>query len=231
MSNAQRVVIVEDDATVRLVVSEYLRGQGYRVDGFGDGASGLRAALQDPADVLIVDRMLPGVSGDELCRQVHEVLPTPILMLTALGKVADRIDGFEHGADDYMAKPFALRELHLRVEALLRRSAAPPVEAFEVGRFRVEPSRRKIWRKGREISLTSREYELFHFLLRNPDRVISRDELFQRVWGWGHGDPSTVTVHVRRLREKIEDDPRFPCYLRTEWGAGYRFTVGGDQGC
>ncbi|MDQ0708975.1 two-component system response regulator RegX3 [Arthrobacter woluwensis] len=221
-----RVMVVEDDPTVRMIVSDYLRAAGYAVAQHADGASARDALRDQVPDVLIVDRMMPGLSGDELCREVRTFSDVPIMMLTAMGAVEDRIEGLEHGADDYLSKPFALRELQLRVAALARRrvsSSAP--SAFTAGRFRIDPAHRRVWADQREVALTTREYELFLYLVQHPDQVVSRDEILREVWGWGFGDPSTVTVHVRRLREKIEPDPRFPCYLRTEWGAGYRFTI------
>ncbi|MGO4535227.1 response regulator transcription factor [Leifsonia sp. 2MCAF36] len=221
-------MIVEDDPAVRQVVRDYLVSAGYRVEAHGDGVTALRTLRDARPDVLVLDRMLPGISGDELCREARAIDPRlPIIMLTALDAVEDRIDGLERGADDYLAKPFALRELLLRVNALVRRRRAEPSEAraFDVGPFRVDPARRAVLRGGRPISLTSREYELLLHLIRNPDRVVSREELLREVWGWDSGDPSNVTVHVRRLREKIEPDPREPQHLVTEWGAGYRFVV------
>lgn len=228
MENGVEVMVVEDDATVLGVVMDYLRGRGYSVDGLGDGFAARSALLTARPDVLILDRMLPGVSGDELCRQMRQASPqTPIIMLTALDAVEDRIDGLEHGADDYMAKPFALRELQLRIDAAVRRARGSHVSSapFSLGPFQVDPSRRHIWLAGEEMTLTAREYELFLFLLQNPERVLSRDDILREVWGWSFGEASTVTVHVRRLREKIEPEPRFPRYLLTEWGRGYRFTV------
>lgn len=228
MANAVEVVLVEDDATVLTVVAEYLRRRDYSVTAFSDGLSAQAALREARPDVLILDRMLPGVDGDELCRQVRAQSPQiPIIMLTALGAVGQRIDGLEHGADDYIAKPFVLRELQLRIDAMVRRSRAAHVAPlpFTLGPFRVDPVRRRIWLDQQEMSLTSREYELFLFLLQNPDRTLSRDDLLRQVWGWSFGAASTVTVHVRRLREKIEPEPRFPRYLLTEWGQGYRFTV------
>jgi two-component system response regulator RegX3 len=226
-----RVIIVEDDTVVRSVLADYLRAAGHEVDTYGDGVSARDAARVQMADVLIVDRMLPGISGDELCKQVREYSDVPIVMLTALSTVDARIEGLEHGADDYVVKPFSLREVQLRIEAIMRRRSNPQSQAvFSVGRFRVDPTRRRIWSGHKQIALTSREYELFIYLARNAGRVVSRDEILREVWGWSFGDPSTVTVHVRRLREKIELDPRFPAVLRTEWGAGYRFCVL-DESC
>lgn len=224
------LMIVEDDPTVRSVVVTYLRTHGFTVTWHADGVSAREALRASVPDLVILDRMLPGINGDDLCREVRESSQVPIIMLTALGAVDDRIDGLEHGADDYLTKPFALRELFLRINALLRRTRQAPTtsEPFEVGIFRVDPTHRRIWLGIREITLTTREYELFLFLLQHHERVLSREEILREVWGWEFGDASTVTVHVRRLREKIEDDPRYPRFLLTEWGAGYRFAVEGD---
>lgn len=228
MEQGVEVMVVEDDATVLGVVSNYLQGRGYSVTGIGDGLAAREALRTQRPDVLVVDRMLPGVSGDELCRQVREQVPqTPIIMLTALDAVEDRIDGLEHGADDYISKPFALRELQLRIDAMVRRArdSHMTLAPFTLGPFRVDPAHRRIWHNGDEMTLTTREYELFLFLLQNPNRILTRDDMLREVWGWSFGEASTVTVHVRRLREKIEPEPRFPRYLLTEWGQGYRFTV------
>lgn len=228
MDRRSEVMVVEDDATVRAVVGDYLRDSGFSVSLFADGLAARRALERHLPDVLVLDRMLPGLSGDELCRAVRKFSDVPILMLTALGAVEHRIAGLEYGADDYLGKPFAARELLLRVQALLRRRVAPaPLSVVEVGPFRVDPAHRKVWWSGREIALTTREYELFLYFAQRPNQVLTRDEILRDVWEWKFGDPSTVTVHVRRLREKIEDDPRFPRYLRTEWGAGYRLVPDG----
>ena len=228
MEKSVEVMVVEDDSTMLAVISDYLRRRGYVVTGIGDGLAARDALRTARPDVLVLDRMLPGVSGDELCLQVRMTAPqTPIIMLTALDAVADRIDGLEHGADDYITKPFALRELQLRIDGMLRRARNAHVTSapFTLGPFRVDPAHRRIWLDGDEIALTTREYELFLFLLQNPDRVLTRDDILREVWGWSFGEASTVTVHVRRLREKIEPEPRFPQFLLTEWGQGYRFTV------
>lgn len=225
MDSRQRVMIVEDDPTVRGVVSDYLRSSGYAVTSFSDGVRARDALTQDLPDLLIVDRMLPGLSGDDLCRVVRRRSDIPILMLTALSAVDHRISGLERGADDYIAKPFSLKELQLRVGAQLRRhSPSAPAAAFTIGAFRIDPGHRRVWRDNDEIALTTREYELLLFCIQHPDEVLTRDTILGEVWGWTVGDASTVTVHVRRLREKIEPRPREPVYLRTEWGAGYRFT-------
>lgn len=232
-AGAARVMLVEDDPTVRGAVAQYLGAHGYDVRSYANGVAARAAILAESpgnrADVLVVDRMLPGLSGDEIVREVRARSQVPILMLTALAEVDDRVEGLELGVDDYLAKPFSLRELTLRIGALVRRSRAATVAAdrFSTGDFEVDPAHRRVWVRGAEALLTAREYELLRFLVGHPDRIVSRDELISEVWGWSFGDPSTVTVHVRRLREKIERDPAEPRYLRTEWGAGYRFSVTG----
>jgi DNA-binding response OmpR family regulator len=232
MQAGSRVMVVEDDPAVRTVVADHLRLAGCLVALHTAGTTAWEAFTAEAPDLLIVDRMLPGMSGDELCRRIRAVSTVPIIMLTALDGLEHRIDGLESGADDYLAKPFSLRELQLRVNAQLRRSnpAATPL-TFHAGPFRVDAAHRRVWFDDREIALTTREYELFLYLARNPDRVISRDEILREVWQWGFGDASTVTVHVRRLREKIEPDPQIPTYLRTEWGAGYRFVLTASAAC
>lgn len=230
MSAQPHVMVVEDDATVRTVVADYLRADGYRVSVYAEGTSAHAALSATLPDVLILDRMLPGIDGDRLCSAVRLRSDVPVLMLTARAAVDDRIDGLEAGADDYLTKPFAMRELQLRVRALLRRRLPDPQTAsFSVGPFRVDPTRRHVWMRGREVSLTSREYELLAHLVRHPGEVLSRDDILSAVWGWSFGDASTVTVHVRRLREKIEPDARQPVFLRTVWGVGYRFLPEGDR--
>lgn len=225
------MVIAEDDPIVRGAVSDYLRAHGYTVDAYANGVAARDAIATGVPDLVIVDRMLPGISGDELCHAIREHSDVPILMLTALGEVEQRIEGLEAGADDYLAKPFALRELELRMDALLRRAlraSAPP--SFTAGDFEIDSARRRAQVRGVEVSLTAREYELLVHLVRNPNRTVTRDEILRDVWAWSFGEPSTVTVHVRRLREKIEQDPREPQYLHTVWGAGYRFSSEGMAG-
>lgn len=225
------VVLVEDDRRVRTAVAAYLRAKGFRIDEYADGETARAAVQRSTPDVLVLDRMLPGLSGDDLLREVRTRSDVPVIMLTALGASGHRIDGLELGADDYLAKPFALRELQLRISKLLRHrvSRQSPLAPFVVGRFRIDPTLRRITCGSTDVELTGREYELLLFLLKNPDRVISRDEMLREVWGWSTGDASTVTVHIRRLREKLEADPRDPVYLRTEWGTGYRFTPSGKS--
>lgn len=227
-------MVVEDDPVVQGAVRDYLGAVGYRVSVHDNGMRALLDLGGALPDVLVLDRMLPGLSGDEVCRRVRAVAPRlPIIMLTALDGVEDRIEGLERGADDYLPKPFALRELRLRVDALVRRSRADPGSStpFAVGPFRIDPARRSVWSGAHEIGLTAREYELLLYFVQNAERTVSRGELLREVWGWAFGEPSNVTVHVRRLREKIEPEPHEPRHLITVWGAGYRFTVAAGVSC
>ncbi len=225
------MLLVEDDPTVRTVVDDYLTAHGYEVRAVSDGVRAVAELEERVPDVVVLDRMLPGLTGDEVLRRARELSGVPVLLLTALDSVGARIDGLERGADDYVTKPFVLRELHLRVAALVRRSAdaRAPLSPFHVGPFRVDPSLRRVSRHGEEIVLTAREYELFVHLVKHADGVVTREDVLREVWGWSFGEPSTVTVHVRRLREKIEPDPAEPRYLRTVWGSGYRFTPDGRE--
>ncbi|MDP5228210.1 MULTISPECIES: response regulator transcription factor [Arthrobacter] len=231
MNSSPEILVVEDDRTVRTVVGDYLSTQGFSVTLVDNGADVLRQFAEHRPDLVVLDRMLPGLSGDEVCRRLREISDVPIIMLTALDAVPDRIAGLESGADDYLAKPFALKELRLRIDGLLRRArqaGSSPLE-FSLGPFRVDPAKRRVWRDGAEISLTTREYELFLFFLRNPGRTVTREEILQEVWEWHFGDASNVTVHIRRLREKVEADPRYPAHLVTVWGSGYRFDIRGER--
>lgn len=223
----RRVLVVEDDPTVREVACDYLRSAGLIVDEAIDGISALTAAARTGPDLIVLDRMLPGISGVEVCRRIRHEASTPIIMLTALGSTEERIEGLEAGADDYLAKPFSPRELVLRVQSILRRSVTDitPEAPFVLAGFRVDASNRRIFKDGRLLGLSVREFDLLAFLLKHPDQVFSRTQLLKEVWRWDFGDLSTVTVHVRRVREKIEADPTKPRFLTTEWGVGYRLSV------
>ena len=222
-----RVLVVEDDPTVREITRRYLGDAGYVVDEAADGPAGLRSARTDPPDAVVLDVMLPGLSGLEVCRALRDLHPAlPIVMLSALGNEGDRVAGLEFGADDYVTKPFSARELVLRVAAVLRRAgAAAPMQAAPLvdGDLVVDPSARTARRGGADLPLTGREFDLLAFLLAHPGRAYNRAELLAEVWGWEFGDQSTVTVHVRRLREKIEPDPTHPRRIATVWGTGYRY--------
>lgn len=225
----RRILLVDDDPTVAEVASTYLRTAGFVVEEAADGVAALRSAGQSAPDLVVLDRMLPGIDGLEVFRRLREHSAAPVILLTALGSEEDRIAGLQAGADDYLAKPFSPRELVLRVQSVLRRSLGEfaPRAVLESADFRLDPSARTATRAGVDLSLTAREFDLFEFLLKHPNRVFSREDLLSAVWGWTHGDLSTVTVHVRRLREKIEDDPRSPTLLLTVWGRGYRLTTDG----
>ncbi|MGW7052256.1 response regulator transcription factor [Streptomyces sp. NPDC054887] len=231
---ARRVLVVEDDPTVAEVVTGYLTRAGYHVAHAADGLAALDMAAALRPQLVVLDLMLPGLDGLEVFRRLRAGggPPLPVVMLTARGEEADRILGLELGADDYMAKPFSPRELVLRVASVLRRSeATPPVAAsaaLRAGDLAADPVARRAERGGQELALTGREFDLLVFLLRHPGRVFSREELLRQVWGWEFGDASTVTVHVRRLREKVEDDPAAPKLISTVWSAGYRFDPPAD---
>ena len=223
-----RVLIVEDDPNVSEVVARYLEREGYRVEVASDGAAGLERALADLPDLVVLDLMLPSVGGLEVCRRLREVAPVPVIMLTARGEEADRIAGLELGADDYMAKPFSPRELTARVRAVLRRANGVLASATEpallrAGDLEVDVIAHEVHIGGELVALTAKEFDLLAHLMRNPRRAFRREELLDDVWGFSYGDTSTVTVHIRRLREKIEPDPSAPRYVSTVWGVGYRF--------
>ncbi|MEU6825478.1 response regulator transcription factor [Streptomyces atriruber] len=221
-----RVLVVDDDPTVAEVVAGYLERGGYVVDRAEDGPGALERAGVFRPDLVVLDLMLPGMDGLEVCRRLRAEGPVPVIMLTARGDEDDRILGLEVGADDYVTKPFSPRELVLRVESVLRRShvaRAPEGDATPaVGGVWVDPAARRATKDGTELALTLREFDLLTFLLRHPGRAFAREELMREVWGWEFGDLSTVTVHVRRLRGKVEDDPARPRLIQTVWGVGYR---------
>jgi len=221
-----RVLVVDDDHTVREVVVSYLRANRHEVVEAADGETALKEMRTQPADLVVLDLMLPGIDGLEVCQRLRQTSDVPVIMLTALGSETDRVVGLEHGADDYVTKPFSPRELVLRVDSVLRRAgerAAPTGGTVTDGDLVVDSGRHQATRAGSPLALTGREFDLLRFLLENPGQAFSREELLQRVWGWSFGDQSTVTVHVRRLREKVETDPTRPTRLVTVWGVGYRW--------
>jgi len=222
-----RVLIIEDDPNVAEVVTRYLEREGYVVEAADDGLQGLERALSDPPDLVVLDLMLPALSGLEVCRRLRAKAPVPVIMLTARGEEVDRIAGLELGADDYVAKPFSPRELTARVKAVLRRAAGglagEEAGVLRAGDLEVDPVAHEARLHGELVSLTAREFDLLAHLMRNPRRAFRREELLADVWGFAYGDTSTVTVHVRRLREKVEADPSAPSHICTVWGVGYRF--------
>jgi DNA-binding response OmpR family regulator len=224
---AGRVLVVDDDETVRDVVRRYLEVAGFTVDMAGDGAEGLAKFAAHEPDLVVLDVMMPGITGLEVCKRLRQTSQVPIVMLTALGEEENRIAGLQLGADDYVTKPFSPRELALRVASVLRRVRMPrpaPVAAELVdGDLCLQMTARTATLGGRELPLTTREFDLLAFFLAHPGVAYSRADLLEKVWGWDFGDQSTVTVHVRRLREKIERDPAKPVRVATVWGVGYRY--------
>lgn len=216
--------MIDDDATVAQVVVAYLERAGVDAEHAADGPAALAAAAAHPPDVVVLDLMLPGVDGLEVCRRLRLARPElPVLMLTARGEEEDRVLGLETGADDYVVKPFSPRELVLRVQSLLRRAGTTPAGILQDGDLRLDPAAHRVTRAGADVPLTSREFDLLRWFLAHPGEVYDREALLRGVWGWEHGDRSTVTVHVRRLREKVETDPSRPRRLVTVFGVGYRW--------
>jgi two-component system, OmpR family, response regulator ResD len=224
-----RVLVVDDEPIVRDVLSRYLSKGGFRVDTAEDGEGALSAFDANRPDLILLDLMLPGVDGVEVFTRIRADHDTPVIMLTARGEETDRVVGLEIGADDYIAKPFSPREVVARVRAVLRRSPAGPAHHPPDGPIRfeggeIDPGARTVTVGDRPVALTPKEFDLLLFLARNPGRVFDRLQLLEELWDFAFdGDPATVTVHVRRLREKIEREPSRPRHLVTVWGAGYRF--------
>jgi len=227
MSAMTTVLVVDDEPIVREVVVRYLRREGYTTLEADDGNQARTMLERNSPDLVVLDVMLPGTDGLELCRWIRSRSELPVILLTARGEEADRIVGLELGADDYVTKPFSPRELAARVRTVLRRSAqsAPDLgERLEFDGLSLETQTREVRKAGEELKLTAKEFDLLWFLASNPRRVFSRDQLMSRVWGYEAAlDTGTVTVHMRRLREKIEETPSHPRFLQTVWGVGYRF--------
>jgi two-component system response regulator ResD len=223
----ETVLVVDDEPTLREVVVRYLERAGYRALEAGDGDEAEALLQNQPPDLVILDLMLPGTDGLELCRRIRADSALPVIMLTARGEEADRIVGLELGADDYVTKPFSPRELVARVRTVLRRTNGP-VEArdrIQHGDLTLDSETRDVRKSGSLVSLTAREFDLLWFLASHPRRVFSREHLMSRVWGYEPAyDTGTVTVHIRRLRAKIEDDAARPRHIETVWGVGYRFS-------
>ncbi len=266
------MLVVDDDPTVAEVVVRYLRRAGFEAEQTGDGRHAIAMAHANRPDLVVLDLMLPGVDGLEVCRQLRDLGEVPVIMLTALGAENDRVLGLEVGADDYVTKPFSPRELVLRVQSVLRRTGRGPAAAHPAadpatdrapdpapdpaaragrdansgadptgdragdpiadragsrlrrsGGIELDVVAHRATKAGEPLALTGREFDLLAFFLAHPGQAFSRAELMESVWGWSFGDPSTVTVHIRRLREKIEPDPANPTSLVTVWGVGYRF--------
>jgi DNA-binding response OmpR family regulator len=228
-----RVLVVDDDATVSEVVARYLQREGFVVETVADGRTALDRALSEPPDLVVLDLMLPGIDGLEICRRLRALAPVPIVILTARGQENDRIIGLDLGADDYVAKPFSTKELVARIRAVLRRARGPLASAAPGshvdGDLEVDIAARQARLRGEVVALTAREFELLAFLVRHPRQAFRREEILEQVWGYRYGDTSTVTVHVRRLREKVEPDPANPVRIATVWGVGYRWEGAGSS--
>lgn len=228
--NIKRILIIEDETSISDIIKFNLEKEGYRVDTAYDGQNGLRKALEDAPDLILLDVMLPLMDGFEVCKRVRETSNTPILMLTAKEEEVDKVLGLELGADDYVTKPFGMRELIARIKANIRRTdvladklnAPADVQAF--GNLEIDMNRYEARKNGTALDLTLREFELLKYLAEREDHVFSREQLLEEVWGYEYyGDIRTVDVTVRRLREKLEDDPSDPQYIMTKRGIGYHF--------
>lgn len=246
MTKQRKILVVDDERTIREVVRRYLELEGFAVTEAETGPQALSILESQPPDLVVLDIMLPGVDGFSITRRLRhpsEFNPLriegeiPIILLTARSNEVDRVAGLELGADDYVTKPFSPRELVARVKAVLRRSSADDAEAespVELGAIQLDPRSRSVTVAGQAVALTAKEFDLLYFLLRHPRQVFRRQQLLDQVWGYEfYGDESTVTVHVRRLREKLEANPSKPDYILTVWGVGYKFDVpaslAGDQ--
>lgn len=228
-----RILIIEDETSIAELQRDYLEINGYSVEMEHRGEDGLRRALREDFDLVILDLMLPGIDGFEICRQIRSAKQIPILMVSARKEDIDKIRGLGLGADDYVTKPFSPGELVARVKAhlsryerLLGRREERRNDEVRVRGIVIDRTARRVSVRGTELPFTAKEFDLLVFLAANPNRVFSKEELFERIWGLDStGDIATVTVHIRKLREKIEHDPSNPQYIETVWGAGYRFQV------
>ena len=218
------VLVVDDDPIVRDVLSRYLARGGFKVATAEDGETAVAAFEAQHPDLVLLDLMLPRLDGFGVFEVIRRNGSTPVIMLTAKGEEADRIAGLDVGADDYVAKPFSPKEVLARVRAVLRRASKPQAETLDCGELVIEGAGRRVTRTGEEVTLTPREFDLLYLMASYPGRAFTRGELLDELWDFAFdGDPSTVTVHMRRLREKIELDPSRPQHIVTVWGAGYRF--------
>lgn len=227
-----KILIIEDEVTIAELEKDYLELSGFEVEIESDGQKGLLKALAESFDMYILDLMLPGIDGFEICRQIREAKNTPILMVSARKDDIDKIHGLGLGADDYITKPFSPSELVARVKAHLARyerligSSVQENEIVEIRGIRIDKTARRVWVNGEEKSFTTKEYDLLVFLAQNPNHVFTKEELFREIWEMESvGDIATVTVHIKKIREKIEMDTAKPQYIETIWGVGYRFKM------
>ncbi len=231
ITSEKRILLVEDDDDIADLLALHLGDEGHQVEVVSNGDEGLSRALEGGHDLVILDIMLPGTDGFDICRRLRqEKCPTPILMVTAKTEEVDKVLGLELGADDYITKPFSIREVLARVKALFRRvevdqeTQQEDAGRIEIGGLVVEPDKRKVRVEGEPVDLTSKEFELLLLFAKNPGRAYSRDDLLDEVWGYQYsGYSHTVNTHINRLRNKIEPDPSEPRYVKTVWGMGYRF--------
>ena len=228
----KRILIIEDEESIAELEKDYLELSGFEVEIENDGAEGLKKALSEEFDLFILDLMLPGVDGFEICRKVREVKNTPIIMVSAKKEDIDKIRGLGLGADDYITKPFSPSEMVARVKAHLARyerligSSMPENEIIEIRGLKIDKTARRVWVNGEEKNFTTKEFDLLTFLAQNPNHVYTKEELFNKIWDMESiGDIATVTVHIKKIREKIEFNTAKPQYIETIWGVGYRFKV------
>ena len=227
----KQILVIEDDVSIAEIERDYLEINGFAATIAPTGSDGFKTALAGEFDLILLDLMLPGMDGFEICRRLRDSLDIPILMVTAKKEDIDKIRGLGLGADDYIVKPFSPGELVARVKAHLGRyerlkggANEPAIEEINLGQLRIQPKSRRVYVRGEETELKNKEYELLLFLVNNADIVLSKEKLYERIWGMdAFGDIATVTVHINRLREKIEENPQKPHYIQTVWGAGYRF--------
>lgn len=234
----KRILIAEDDREIAELERDYLEMNGFEAEIVSDGQSALEAGLAGGHDLILLDIMLPDIDGYTLCRRLREKLDIPILMVTAKGESSDKITGLGLGADDYIPKPFDPAELVARIKAHINRyerltspgASSQKADAITVGPITIYPKNWKVTKNGAELRLPNREFEILAFLAQNPNKVFSREQLFERIWGIGYiSDSATVTVHIGRIREKIEEDPQDPKIIETVWGAGYRLNLPGAE--
>ena len=228
----KRILIIEDEGSIADLERDYLERAGYTVLMESNGETGLAAALQEDCDLVVLDLMLPGMDGFEVCKKIREEKNIPIMMVSAKKEDIDKIRGLGLGADDYITKPFSPSELVARVKAHLERynrlvgSGMPKNEIIEIRGLKIDKTARRVWVNGEEKTFTTKEYDLLTFLAENPNRVFKKDELFRKIWDMESvGDIATVTVHIKKIREKIEFNSAKPQYIETIWGIGYRFKI------
>lgn len=227
-----RILIIEDEVSIAELEKDYLELSGFEVELEADGSRGLERALNEDFDLLILDLMLPGMDGFEICKKFREVKNTPIIMISAKKDDIDKIRGLGLGADDYMTKPFSPSEMVARVKAHLARyerligSGSPENELIEIRGLKIDKTARRVWVNGEERNFTTKEFDLLTFLAQNPNHVFTKEELFSKIWDMESiGDIATVTVHIKKIREKVEFNTAKPQYIETIWGVGYRFKV------